>query len=554
MLKFFRKHSQSFLMWLLVGAIGFIFIVQFGPQSRGCRARGGASSFVAKVYGNVISDDAFRWAWIISRAASVPKEQSRAMRLKEAVLDGLIERELLATAAESLGIKVTESDIDDNILNGVIFYNASIHSPIRMPSGPIPIDFTKEDGSFDYETFKMFVNGQFQMSLTGFKKQQIREVLADRMRKILETSVELYPGEAKERYEKSSNWVKLKSATFDPLILAKKLSPTSQEVKRWAQANEKKIQEHYDANQFKYKSVEKQVRIRSILIKLDEGAEEEVKEEKRSLAESIFQRAEKGEDFAALARKVSEDEATKSKGGDTGFRGRGYLEEVVEDAAFGMTAGEIRGPLQTAEGFQIIKCEGFREGDIPLDDVRVEIAEQLMVEEQSRDEARGEAERFLALLESGEDFDAAVDILKGGGPAEGEEQAESKDAFAGIPTVRTSSEISRGDGHIPGVGSAKELVAEIFKMEESDTLVKRVVEVNGRFHVIVVKERHAGSDAEFLAQKDAIARELLGEKRLALVEMWIDTQRKKAEKEGAIKVDETILKYPGDETAEETGD
>jgi len=540
-------------MWLLVGAIGFIFIVQFGPQSRGCRAGGGSSAFVAKVYGNVISDDAFRWAWIISRAASIPREQSKALRLKEAVLDGLIERELLASAAENLGIKITESEIDDNILNGVIFYNASIHSPIRMPSGPIPIDFTKEDGSFDYETFKMFVNGQFQMSLTGFKKQQIREVLADRMRKIIETSVELYPGEAKERYEKTSTWVKLQSATFDPLVLAKKFSPATQEIKKWAQANETKIQEHYDANQFKYKNVEKQVRIRNILIKVDEGAGEEVKEEKRTLVESILQKAGKGEDFAALARKHSEDEATRSAGGDNGYRARGYLEEVVEDAAFGLTAGEVKGPLETTEGFQIIKCEGFREGDIPIDDVRLEIAEQLMVEQRSRDEAQGDAERFLTLLESGEGFDAAVDILKGGG-AEGLEPAQDADAFAGIPTVRTSSEISRGDGHIPGVGSAKVLVTEIFDMEENDSLVKRVVEVNGKFHVIKIKERHAGSDAEFLAQKDAIGRELLGEKKLALIEMWIDTQRKKAEKEGAIKIDQMYLRYPGDETAEETGD
>jgi peptidyl-prolyl cis-trans isomerase D len=553
MLKFFRKHSQSFLMWLLVGAIGFIFIVQFGPQSRGCRAGAGKTAFVAKVYGNVITEDAFRWAWIISRAAGIPREQSKALRLKEAVLDGLIERELLAAAAENLGIKVTESEIDDNILSGVIFYNASIHSPIRMPSGPIPIDFTKEDGSFDYETFKMFVNGQFQMSLTGFKKQQIREVLADRMRKILETSVELYPGEVREKYEKTSNWVKIHSATFDPMILAKKISPSAQEIKKWAQANEAKIKEYYDANQFKYKSVEKQVRVRNILIRVDEGAEEEVKEEKRAMAESIFQKAENGEDFSALAGKHSEDEATKSAGGDNGYRGRGYLDEVVEDAAFGMKAGEVKGPLETAQGFQIIKCEGFREGDIPLDDVRLEIAEQLMVEKRSEEEARGEAEKFLALLTSGEDFDAAVDILKGGG-AEGQEPAQDKDAFAGMPTVRTSSEIGRGDSHIPGVGAAKDLVAEIFGMDEKNALVKRVVEVNGKFHVISIQERHAGSDAEFLSQKDALSRELIGEKRLALIEMWIDTQRKKAEKEGAIKIDQAYLRYPGDETANETGD
>ena len=576
MLEFFRKHSQSLLMWLLVGTIGFIFIVQFGPQSRGCRSQQDGVTYVAKVRGKVISDEAFRWAWIISHASSVPRDQSKALRLKEAVVNGLIERELLAMAAEDLGIKVTEADIDDNILNGLIYYNASVHSPVRMPSGPIPIDFTKEDGSFDYETFKMFVASQFQMSLPGFKNQQMREVLADRMRKIIENSVQLFPGEARESYEKVATWVKVESATFDPAEFARKITPSQADVKRWAQANEAMIEDHYKKNEFRYKNVEKQVRMRNILIKVPADAADEVMQEKKALADDIAARAAKGEDFAALAKAYSEDEQSRAAGGDNGFKGKGVFEEGVEDAAFGMKAGEVKGPLETLDGFQIVKVEGFREGTIPLDEVRLEIAEQILVETRSSEQARSEAEKFLALVQAGDDFGTAARKIRGekvaapeaapppaaaGEEEEGaveveeeEEAAEAETPGVWQPVVRTSSEIGKDAAHIPGVGPSKQLVTELFALAGPQTLLPRVVEVNGKFHILRVKERHEGSDAEYLAKKDALERELLGEKRLALVEQWIDTQRKKAEKEGAIEIQQVYLKYPGEDTQSESGD
>jgi len=402
----------------------------------------------------------------------------------------------------------------------------------------------------------------------------VREVLADRMRKIIENSVQLFPGEARESYEKAATWVKVESATFDPLEFAKKITPSQADVKRWAQANEAMIEDHYKNNEFRYKNVEKQVRLRNILIKVPADAADEVKEEKKALADGIAARAAKGEDFAALAKAHSEDEQSRAAGGDNGFRGKGVFEEVVEDAAFGMKPGEVKGPLETLDGFQILKVEGFREGTIPLDEVRLEIAEQILVETRSSEQARGEAEKFLALVQAGDDFGTATRKIRGeevaapeaapGPTAAGEEEAgtveeeeeaeETETPEVWQPVVRTSSEIGKDSAHIPGVGPSKQLVTELFALAGPQTLLPRVVEVNGKFHILRVKERHEGTDAEYLAKKDALERELLGEKRLALVEQWIDTQRKKAEKEGAIEIQQVYLKYPGDETQSESGD
>lgn len=507
---------------------------------------------MAKVYGSVIREEAFRWAWIVSRAAGIPRDQSKALRLKEAVLNGLIERELLAIAAQNMGIKVTEESVDQNILDGVIYYNASVHSPIKMPSGPIPIDFRKDDGSFDFDTFKMFVNGQLQMSLPGFKNQQIKEILADRMRKIIENSVELYPNEAREHYERTSTWVKVKSATFNPFEYAKKYEFQPAEIKKWAVSNSDRIEKHYKDNDFQYKNIEKQARVRNILIQVSADAEDKLMDEKMDLAESIYKRAVGGENFAALAKKYSEDTRTKTSGGDNGFQGRGYFEEKIEDAAFGMEPGEVKGPIESDEGYQIIKVEGFREGDIPLDEVKMEIAKNLMTEEKSAKEARTDAEKLLVLLRDVEDIDEALEKMKQqdeAGETAGDEAFDSN-----IPSIRTSGEIRKDITHIPGVGSSKNLVSEIFSLRASGTFIDKVVEVNKKFHVIKITERHNGSDSDFLTGKDAIERDLIGEKKIALVEQWIDTQRKKAEKEGAIKIEKLYLKYPGEETAEDTED
>ncbi|MFH1437413.1 MAG: SurA N-terminal domain-containing protein [Pseudomonadota bacterium] len=557
MLEFLRKHSQSFMMWLLVGAIGFIFVVQFGPQSRGCRQQQGGPAYVAKVHGTVISETAFRWAWIFSRASSIPRDQQKALRLKEAVLNGLIERELLAHAASKLGIVITEDDVDDTILGGTLYYNASVHSPVRMPSGPIPIDFTKEDGSFDYDTFKMMVNGQFQMTLNDFKVQQIKEILADKMRKIVENSVRLYPNEARDEYEKMANWVKVETATFDPFQYARTYKPTESEISSWADANSETVEKYYKDDEYKFKNVEKQVRIRNILVKVGPDADDEEKEEKLQLARDIVDKASGKADFAALAKKHSEDAKTRDAGGDTGFHARGYFEEKLEDVVFGMKPDEVKGPTETDEGYQVVECVGFREGSIPLEEVRMEIAEKLMTEERSKTESAADAGKLLDLLAGGAEFTEAVDSVKEMMGVQEEPEEEGADAGfkVDIPAVKTSGEIRQNDAHIAGVGTARDLVEEILAMDENAKYLTRVVDVNGKFHVITIKERHKADDAEFLEQTDSIRRKLLAEKKLALVEQWIDGERKKAEDKKAILIEQMYLKYPGDETeTEETAD
>jgi len=555
-------------MWLLVMSIAFIFVVQFGPQARGCRNRVSTPPFMAKVYGSLITEEAFRWAWIISRSSSVSREQSKAMRLKESVLNGLIERELLAISAEKIGLKVTNDEVDDNILAGRIYYNAPIHSPLRIPSGPIPIDFTRDDGSFDYDTFKMFVTGQFQMTIDGFRYQQTREILADKMRNIILNSVWLYPDEARQKYYKTSNWLKVEVATFDPSIFAENYSTSDVELNNWMKNNSQKVENYYKENEFLYSNIEKQVKISNILIRVSEDMDESEKENKRKLADEIARRAISGENFSNLAKQFSDDEKTKNKGGENPYSPKGTFDEKVEDVAFGMKPGEIKGPIETEEGYEIIKCEGFREGKVPFEEVKTEIAKKLFTEETGKNEAKLVAQKFLELVTGGLNFEEAKSKLNeiyGANQETTTAKPPSKsEAFAlliplpkEVPSIKTSGEIHEGSTYITGIGVSKDLVEELFKTDDTVKIIPRVVEINNKFYIIRKSERHYGSDAEFLKQKDAIERELIGEKRIAVLEEWINAARKKAEKEGAIKIEKRYFpdeKESQKESSEDMGD
>jgi foldase protein PrsA len=67
-----------------------------------------------------------------------------------------------------------------------------------------------------------------------------------------------------------------------------------------------------------------------------------------------------GEDFAAVAKKYSEDPGSAPNGGDLGFFIRGRMVKEFEDAAFGAKPGELVGPIRTQFGYHIIKVTETR--------------------------------------------------------------------------------------------------------------------------------------------------------------------------------------------------
>ncbi|MBI4521334.1 MAG: peptidylprolyl isomerase [Gemmatimonadetes bacterium] len=77
----------------------------------------------------------------------------------------------------------------------------------------------------------------------------------------------------------------------------------------------------------------------------------------RATAQEVLDQVRAGEDFAALARRYSEDPGSRAQGGDLGWFQRGRMVPAFEEAAFSLRPGEVSGVIETPFGFHILKLD-----------------------------------------------------------------------------------------------------------------------------------------------------------------------------------------------------
>ncbi len=127
-----------------------------------------------------------------------------------------------------------------------------------------------------------------------------------------------------------------------------------------------------DALTTELEAEEEQVWARHILI-----AEEEV-------ANQVVERLEAGEDFATLAEELSIDTGSGANGGDLGWFGQGQMIPEFEEAAFALEFAEISEPIQSGYGWHIIQLLGKENRPISesrLDEIRQQTLQKWLVEQ-----------------------------------------------------------------------------------------------------------------------------------------------------------------------------
>lgn len=150
---------------------------------------------------------------------------------------------------------------------------------------------------------------------------------------------------------------------------------------------EKEMKKYYE------ESIVGDISAKHILIKTDaaeDATEEEIKqieEKAKKEAESLIARLKNGEDFSTLAKEYSQDEASKSKGGDLGYFNKGAMVQEFEDAAYKLEVNEYTTePVKTTYGYHIILKTGQK--DKPsYKKSKDTIIEKLIEEKQSEDQA-----------------------------------------------------------------------------------------------------------------------------------------------------------------------
>jgi peptidyl-prolyl cis-trans isomerase SurA len=129
-------------------------------------------------------------------------------------------------------------------------------------------------------------------------------------------------------------------------------------------------------NNLKTYSLPEEIRVRQIFLTLPDKATPEQVAAIREKAQSVYARAQKGEDFIKLVHEVSQG-ATASEDGDLGFMQRGDALSEIQEAARALKPGDSSSPFQCAGGYNIIKLEEVRTLVRPFEKVKDEIMKTL---------------------------------------------------------------------------------------------------------------------------------------------------------------------------------
>jgi len=386
MLDFVRKHSKSWgvkaLLWLVI-----IVFVGWGGYMYQTRheydiARVGdhyiSTSEYTSAYNNTVEE--FRKQF----GGKVPDELMRALNPKEQALQRLIQHYLLLRGAKDLGLMATNDEVRLKILDIPAF---------------------QSEGKFDAKRYE-YVLRQMRMSPEIFEQQMSEDITSNKVLAFIRGRAVVTEDEILTDYHLNRDQIKVAYVVLDPGSFENNVSVAEPALQSFYKDNqdrymeperreiayvvlnledlekeihptENEINRYYEDNAARFQ-LEKQVRAQHILLRVKPDAPPAEVDNIRAQARKILDEARQGKDFAGLARKYSQDEATAKKGGELGFFTSKQMDKDFSAAAFAMEPGEISELVRTPHGFEIIKSEQKTESrTVPIEQVRDEIIKDI---------------------------------------------------------------------------------------------------------------------------------------------------------------------------------
>mgnify|MGYP006421290725 CR=1 FL=1 len=157
-----------------------------------------------------------------------------------------------------------------------------------------------------------------------------------------------------------------------------------------------------------YSRMKDEIRVRHILISLEENAPPKDTLRAYRLADSLRQAALNGSDFGELATQYSDDPSVEKNQGDLGYFTAFQMIYPFESAAYKLEKGTISKPVRTRFGYHIIKLINRRPNQ-----GKVEVAHLMIRPEKSESgandrEARQKIDSLYQALQNGADFEKLV--------------------------------------------------------------------------------------------------------------------------------------------------
>lgn len=185
---------------------------------------------------------------------------------------------------------------------------------------------------------------------------------------------EIFYREAKKRGLDKTKEFEKKIETLKKNTLIKQL--LDEEMKTAAKVTEKEAKEYYDKNKDDFIR-RNQIRLSQIVVK-SEGD-----------AQKVYERIQKGEDFAKLASSMSIEKASAKSGGDIGIVKKGELRKEIEAVTFRLKKGQVGAPVKLNDGIHIFKLTDVK--GTPEDFEKVK---EIIIQGLSREKEQDHFEKF----------------------------------------------------------------------------------------------------------------------------------------------------------------
>jgi parvulin-like peptidyl-prolyl isomerase len=538
-----RRHSRSFIIYIIFGVIIAVFVVNFGPQSAGCS--GGSASYAARVEGNTITARQFAYAMTVAGIRSQQVPEPQMVRLRGMVMDQLLLRELLAEEALSLGVRIPEKEIDDMLVKGRFLALGQPRPLIR-----------DDDGKFDYDLFSRYVRYSWQLTVRKFKKDQRRELLADKYRQFLRSSIKVSEDEVRTDFVQRNTQVSLNYVRFTPGQFRPLVATDEAKIKAYHAAHKKQVKEYYEENKTAYQKLPKQARLQ--LIRLNAKTEDDAgKREAKRRADAAVKRLKAGEDFAKLAQELSDDKKSRNAGGRLSWRNEDSpgVAEAVDKAVPGLKDGQISELIEIKDGYAVVKLLGRRQGDLTLDKVEEEIAEDLLRAEEATKLAKATANGFIKRHKAGEklddlflsDDDLTTDTDTDADTDADKDKADKDKADAEKPKFKLASTASfsrSGQSLVPGIGISKNLMETAFKLKAGEVAPAPVV-IDQMVYLVAIKERKDPDWKEWKKDKDDLAEQYVNQKFASVMRDYVFNRCESSLKEKRLTVNSKAMVTPG---------
>jgi peptidyl-prolyl cis-trans isomerase C len=147
--------------------------------------------------------------------------------------------------------------------------------------------------------------------------------------------------------------------TRDKALMDRLLLATAQ-----ASVTEDALREAYEEN-VKKTPPEPEIDLRAIICLFKNPKDEAAVKAAEDKANAALKRVKAGEDFATVAKELSENPSGQSNGGDLGYMTRTMMGGELANVAFTLDPGSVAGPIKTQFAWYVIKVEDKRTRNPP---------------------------------------------------------------------------------------------------------------------------------------------------------------------------------------------